>query len=391
MRVWADNGTATARLALQSGTPATDDWYIDFSLTKNLPTADDVKGLWSWKSGQLNGNIWKAVMYPETGWDAADAAAGVATWNVARTNAYKGMNNAINGLVNNAGTAYITPAASYQVSGLNFLFGFANSRVSADGKTITRNLTVGQTPAAPIATGIYADGYILNLADATNEKLKTFIDNKTQHASSISFNFGQVSSATWVTTNVITGAGYFADYILKLQDFQTIYACPFDELSFTISPYKDGVKLNTVGNKVAVGDQAWNYVYYNDAQIGKGVYDNGANNNTYTLTAMQNEIAGNVNFLKVSSKLGAEFVVPTLADLCGHLKSRSCKFFSNDTKNEDYFTATVSAAGVITLTRISGTQDPKKDIPSTLRITGKCAYDHSHTFDIPFTVKTTAE
>ena len=386
MNLWTDNATATARIAFQSGTPATDDWYVDFALTKQLPDANDVKDLWSWKSGQLNGNVWTAVMYPETGADQADAATAT-TWTAARTDAYKGINNAINGLVSNNGTMYITPAAKYQVSGLNFLFSFANSREY--NKTYSATKWVGMTPAAPIVHGIYADGFILNVADATNEKLKVLIDDKTQHASTINFNFGQVASSTWVIDNVITGAGHYDDYVVILQDFQTVYACPFDELSFTISPYKDGVKKNTVGNKVAVGDQVWNYVYYNDASIGRDVYDNTDSNNTFGDVSAT--VAANANWLKVSSKLGAEMVVPTLADLCGHLKSISATFFSNDTKNQDYFTATVSAAGVITLTRISGTQDPRKDIPSTLRITGKCAYDHSHTFDIPFTVKTTAE
>ena len=383
---WEDGKTATATLAFQSGTPATEDWYVNFSLTKELPTADDVKELWSWKSGQLNGNIWTAVMYPETAADAADASV-TAPWN-ASTDAYKGMNNAINGLVNAAGTAYINPDDKYQVDGLNFFFDFANS--AEDNKTYSATKRVVKAPAGPVVHGTYSDGFILNLADATNEKLKKLIDNKTQHASTINFDFGLVSSACFTQPNPLA-PGWFYNYSVKLQDFQTIYACPFDELTFTISPYKDGVKLNTVGNKVAVGDQAWNYVYYNDAQIGKGVYDNAASNATFTAAAMQNEIATNVNFLKVSSKLGAEMVVPTLADLCGHLKTRECKFFSNDTQNEDYFTAAVTNTGVITLTRISGTQDPRKDIPSTLRITGKCAYDHSHTFDIPFTVKTTAE
>jgi len=417
---WADNANAAYTFALSSGdSKNTPDFYITIDLTKTLPTAEDVKKLYSWKEGQLAGNVWTAVIYPETAVNAADASV-TAPWLAPATGilgwGYKGMNNGINYLVENDGSAYVSQ---------NFVFSFANSLYNANSKDYTdvKHIpgydAVGNVlpvPAnIPLVTndvdgdGVidFVDGYILNLQDGANKKLSALIDYKTQHASTIGYNYGQISSNDAWGLGDVNGGWYatYRDYVVVGENFQTIYACPFEDKTITVtcSDYKDGVKLNTVGNKVAVGDQPWNFVYYNDPTIGKGVYV--ANNyggvaantgKTFDELAIDlgTIVTTDSKWLKVSSKLGAEFVVPTLTDYISHLSSidpSKTVFISNGTKTQDYFTVDATALPNLKLVRISGTQDPKKNIASTLRIVGKCAFGHEHKIEIPFQVKTTAE
>jgi hypothetical protein len=404
---WIDNLAASKSIALSSGdSKNTTDFTIVLNLTKTLPTAADVKKKYTWKESQLVGNVWTAVIYPETAQDAADASANT-PWNDTPWG-YKGLNNGINGLVKTDGSAYADE---------NFVFTFANSvynnssKAYTDTKHIPGYAATGDvlTPLATYAPLVntylpdYVDGYILNLQDGANKTLSDLVDGTTQHASTIAYNYGHISSNPAGGYGDVNDYGVYAgyhDYVVVGENFQTVYACPFQDNTITVtcSPYKDGVKLNTVGNKVAVGDQAWNYVYYNDPTIGKNVYDNTATNNTFTDagTDLGNVAFTDAKWLKVSSKLGAEFIVPTLNDYIGHFKNvKSATFISNGTKKEDYFTvdkaSLTAATPKIKLVRNAGTNDPKVDVPSTLIIVGRCAFNHEHTIKIPFTVKTTAE
>ena len=392
MSQWPNGATATGQIAFTSGTPATQDFTVKFSLTKELPTAADVADLWSWKAGQLEGNTWKAVIYPETAATQANAST-VGTWTALRTSGYKGVNNGVNGLVDNT-PALMTPHNTDELDG-SFVFTFANSRWNGNN-AYSWDAWVGDWTGL-VNNMPYVDGYILDITGGTQNAIRDLIDNSTAHASTINYNFGVVSSANF-DENVISGAKTFNDYIVNLQNFSTVYACPFHQLNVNIVKYADGRKLNASANGViAAGDQDWNYVYYNDPAIGKGMY------NTATVAGgntLWGDYSGQLatKGITITSGLGAEFVTGTFANLCRHLVPNDAagtgikaEFISDETQHEDYFTATVSNAGVITLTRISGTQDPRRNIPSTLKITARCAFNHNHVINIPFTVKTLAE
>lgn len=410
MFLWADGATGYASLNLVSGTPATKDFTINFALTKNAPTAADVASLWSWKAEQLKAGVWKAVMYPESNTSLIADASSVTSWTTEITTvnnwgAYHGMNNAINGLVDNTG-AYIgatsTAWTDAQVTG-RFIFEFEKSRSNSNNRTYDETNVVNETmPATPAVHGTYVDGYILQMHqnNVGYTRLANLIDNTTQHPSTIYYNFGLVSSTVNPGDIVAPLDGYAAtprDFIVKLQDFQTVYACPFDQLNFKVNPYTAGKKKNADGSAVIdAGDQVWNYVYY-----GNGSFANG------DIYSASSTIAGNVmtnisattaaNLITVTSQLGANFVVGTLSNLVAHCVPNDggtgvkARFISNSTGNEDYFTANVTSTGGIVLSPVlSGTTDPGVDIPSTLILTCRCAFGHDHEVKIPFTVKTTA-
>ena len=430
MAMWADNAVGNATLALNSGTPATKDFEIKFALTKELPTAEDVAGLWSWKAEQLKAGVWKSVMYPESAVNATDADA-VASWNTLFAQgggevqvAYKGINNAINGLVTTAypaalidqtnSTAWTNAQVEFissyvapkRVTGFGFEFANTYSSNSAYNKVLTVNRgNFGQTADLIVNRApSWVNAYVIQLNQnrAGKTPIAELIDNTTQHASSIYFNFGYVSSEARSNTALthpldIFGGGAVTDYVVKLQDFQTIYSCPFDELVVEVKPFTGGYKNNA--DKTAVisaGDQVWNYVYYDDPLYANGdIFSSTSTPGNDVMTNVSGATAANLTLVK--SQLGADFVTGTLANFTSHLVTTpaadapTAKLISNSTNNEDYFTATVApATGVVTLTRISGTSDPMVDVPSTLIISGKCAFGHTHELKIPFTVKTRA-
>jgi len=335
--------------------------------------------------------------------------------------AYKGINNAINGLVTTAFPAALIDqtnsaawvdaqvefASSYvapkRVTGFGFEFANSTSNNSAYNRVLSVNRgNFGQTADLIVNRApSWVNAYVIQLNQnrAGKTPIADLIDNTTQHASSIFFNFGYVSSEARTNTALtppldIFGGGAVADYVVKLQDFQTIYSCPFDELVVNVLPYADGFKLNADKTAViAAGDQSWNWVYYdNPAFGGNELYLTAALPATETkgtLTAAQQNA-----LVQVRSQLGADFVVGNLSNFTSHLVTApapAAKLISNSTGNEDYFTAAVvPGTGAVTLTRISGTSDPMVDVPSTLVISGKCAFGHDHELKIPFTVKTRA-
>jgi len=407
---WPDNEVASYTFALASSDGKTADFYINLNVTKALPTADYVKTLYTWKEGQLNGGVWNAVIYPETAVDKADAYsatyAAIATPWKTTTFGYKGINNGINGLVDFDKT---TSKSVYKDE--NFVFQFANSvyngtskaytdtkyvpAYNTDTKTWSPLVDLVATPSNN-SSAKFVDGYILNLAKGGGY-IKNLIDNTTEHASKIGYNFGLISSnASYSDTDVNDGTGAApVDYVVWAEDFKTVYVCPFQDLKINVLTYKDGVKVDATGEKTAVGEQKWNTVVYNDENsIGYGMYNSNGKvvyidtNNGISQATIQ-------KLLTVTSKYGAEMVTPTLKDLCTHINIDPDKtvFISNGKKTQDYFYVNTEELqkGNLVLIRKAGTNDPTKDIESTLKIVGTCAYGHTHTFEIPFTVKTTAQ
>jgi len=421
MTQWPDGKAATATIALRSGTPATTDFTISLNLTKELPTADDVKDLWSWKTGQKKNGVWTAIMNPQT---ANDQACGdgvtLTTWQSAQHFAYKGINNAINDMLSNDATEYLIKNANvqakYQVDG-DFLYTFDNARYSTNGTNwaaYDRTLYVGSTPTTPVTanytytpfgsdatvTTSFADGYVINLTEHNTRGitgmvyLKDIIDNSTQHASSINFNFGYVSSAEYDDVVANDHKVYYS-YIVNLDNFQTVFACPFDELTVKVHPYTKGKKLNADGTAVInAGDQTWNFAYYDNEAFAPGkIYSANSDLSGNKMVNFANSLVP--KYIEVTSKYGAEFVTGSLNAFTSHLVDPAVKVITAaklPEYKEEYFTATLNATtGEITLNRIHGTQDPQLDIDSYIVVYGKCAFGHDHELRIPFTVKTKAQ
>jgi hypothetical protein len=422
MYKWADGKTANLTMTLVSGTPATTDWNITFALTKELPTADDVKALYSWKTGQLKNGVWKSVMYPESGNELADASSNLAAWTnlittVGNYGAYKGLNNAINYLVDDAGNyldaanpATDNPWVKAQVDGTvadgsdeGFFFNFENSAPDANNEYYTETAVVSKAnPSAgtPVVNTDYIDGYLLQISQnkLNKQPLSKLIDDATEHASSVNFNFGLVSSEAYDLT--IDGLGnnveVYKDYTVEVEKFKTVYASPYHEITLTMNPDKSYHQDGDASKPIV--EQPWNWVYYDDAAciLGRGnktvqggtTYTIGTGGAFYSATSIKEN-----KLITVSSKLGASFVAKDFTEFCKHLQSITGKFVSDANQTEEYFTVDNAklATGEIALIKKPSTyQDPTNDIPSHLIITGVDAFGIEYTWSLPFTVKTTA-
>ena len=188
---------------------------------------------------------------------------------------------------------------------------------------------------------------------------KSLIDGTTEHPTHIGFNYGKISSETK------DNAGNVIDYFIPVETVQTVFACPLTEEAQT---YK--------WKQYSVTDAKGNTTYYN------------VNHLTYGNTAT----VANVNLLDYiigSNKFDTTVFGGMLSGLVAGANAKyvivDAKLISKESKQEDYFKASVSG-GVITFTKNSLASNPVKDVESTLVITLTDAFGHKMTYNMPFTV-----
>ena len=188
---------------------------------------------------------------------------------------------------------------------------------------------------------------------------KSLIDGTTEHPTHIGFNYGKISSETK------DNAGNVIDYFIPVETVQTVFACPLTKEAQT---YK--------WKQYSVTDAKGNTTYYN------------VNHLTYGNTAT----VANVNLLDYiigSNKFDTTVFGGKLSGLVAGANAKyvtvDAKLISKESKQEDYFNASVSG-GVITFTKNSLASNPVKDVESTLVITLTDAFGHKMTYDMPFTV-----
>lgn len=185
------------------------------------------------------------------------------------------------------------------------------------------------------------------------------IDGKTQHKTTISYNWGKISSDNKDANG---------DYVLPLETVQTVFACPLtaDVQKYTwtkramttvnvngqpVTKYYD-VNYLTYGNKATVnGVNLLEYI------LGKNSYDNTIFGGTLKqlMTTMYVEIKGVQLVSAVSGK-------------------------------PDYFKAEIED-GVLKFESQSGTSNPNKDVKSYLKFTLVDAFGHEIPYSLDFTVK----
>lgn len=311
---WADGATATG--TIKDGENLTVN-TISVSLTKVMPTAETTKALmnYKWKDNQLNNGVYTAYLYP-----AADAWT---TENVAT--GYKDMNQAINGL------------------NTNFVISFANAALKAEnGKDYYKN-----------ALDVTATPWKVNVSNAKDDAGVALIDNETKHETTISYNYGQISS---VKPN--------EDYIVTVETVQTVFACPLAETAQTYSWKQYEVKDR---NGKVTGHKDVNVLTYGST---KTVIDN-----IFDCLVAHNSFDNTV----FGGELSAEKVY-------GKYVKIDAKLISNGSLLEDYYTATVTN-GQITFAKQSAATNPTADVASTLVLTMTDAFGHENVYKLPFTVK----
>ena len=267
-------------------------------MTKVLPTA--APEAFKAKSMQIVDGIYSCYLYPNA-WNAATGGS------MSMVNVFTGLD-------------------------AHYTFTFADSEVKdvATGE-------IGDIELKELAP----TAYVLNIA-------KSFIDDKTEHASKVVYNYGDLSF-------------YHADldHVVEALSFKTVYRCYYSVSSW------DWVKNTAAAKKEVVYNVDKADVFATSDVQGANTWDN----THFGLTL--DKLIGTTEWKGLTYVAG------------------SAKLISNDTKDEDYFTVSYdgSANGKFSFVHIANTSNPGKDVPSTLKMKFTDMYGHEREISLSMTVK----
>ena len=254
-------------------------------------------------------------------------------------------------------TAYVYPAGNAWTTA-NIATGYKNMTQAINGLKAGAVINV-ENVVWNGTTKKFSDAANITGGNWTVSVDKSLIDGTTEHPTHIGFNYGKISSETK------DNAGNVIDYFIPVETVQTVFACPLTEEAQT---YK--------WKQYSVTDANGNTTYYN------------VNHLTYGNTAT----VANVNLLDYiigSNKFDTTVFGGKLSGLVAGADAKyvtvDAKLISKESKQEDYFKASVSG-GVITFTKNSLASNPVKDVESTLVITLTDAFGHKMIYNMPFTV-----
>ena len=328
MSDWKDGSKANFTISQKDNDGMVEN-QIAVSLTKKLPTAADAKKTYTWKDEQLEHGVYTAYVTP-TGDDWTEAAS-------ATTTGYQNLTQAITGLNNSTDN--------------NVGFHITIDGIVKDGnKWKAKDLTAD-------------DGWTVTVAP-------TLIDGKTQHKTTISYNWGKISSDNKDANG---------DYVLPLETVQTVFACPLtaDVQKYTWDPWSE--TTGTAPNVVTTYKEV-NCLTYGDPTTVKDVnllkYIKGKN--TYDNTVFGGTLYALLN--GVTDQSG----VTTFA--AKYVRIEDVKLVSAVSGKPDYFKAKIEN-GVLKFESQSGTSNPHKDVKSYLKFTLVDAFGHEIPYSLDFTVK----
>ena len=311
---WADGATATGTIKDNANVTVN---TISVSLTKVMPTAEATKALmnYKWKDNQLNNGVYTAYLYPAAdAWTTANVATG-----------YKDMEQAINGL------------------NTNFVISFANAALKAEnGKNYYKN-----------ALDVTATPWKVNVSNAKDDAGVALIDNETKHETTISYNYGKISSVKPTE-----------DYIVNVETVQTVFACPLNTVAQTYAWAQVPAVYGTNGQVVTPAKDVNVLTYGSTETVVTNIFNNLIAHNSFDNTVFGGKLSEVYNkYVNIEAKL-----------------------ISNGSQLEDYYTATVTN-GVITFHQQSAATNPTADVASTLVLTMTDAFGHKNVYELPFTVK----
>ena len=282
-------------------------------MTKNIPTT--VPSGFTFKDKQLIDGIYNCYL-EATDWTAGDATLADGEMTVA------------NFIHFGTGT------------GANYELTFATSAPDADEDGVLNNVT---------ANGA---GKI--------EVTRAFVDNKTEHASKIVYNYGKISS------EAKNDAGAIVDYKVLGAEFKTVWCCF----------YKSDVHTWGWATRAQLGSP----YTVKDAD---GNYTTALPYNT-TLEYASNE-GSHIAYVFGQNAIDGEFTKALNNVYLNSLKVKSAKLISDATEKEDYFSVSTDLSFTAIKTDLGS--NPKADVPSTLIITCEDYYGHEIVIKLAMTVK----
>lgn len=254
-------------------------------------------------------------------------------------------------------TAYVYPAGNAWTTA-NIATGYKNMTQAINGLKAGAVINV-ENVVWNGTTKKFSDAASITGGNWTVSVDKSLIDGTTEHLTHIGFNYGKISSETK------DNAGNVIDYFIPVETVQTVFACPLTEEAQT---YK--------WKQYSVTDAKGNTTYYN------------VNHLTYGNTATVADV-NLLDYIIGSNKFDTTVFGGKLSGLVAGADAKyvtvDAKLISKESKQEDYFKASVSG-GVITFTKNSLASNPVKDVESTLVITLTDAFGHKMVYNMPFTV-----
>ena len=369
---WPDGESLTAYMK-DAAVPVINKFKV--TLKKVMPMAEDAKRImgYSWKAGYLVDGTYMAYMMPfvkfeNQKWDA-DKNTFPYVWyinlpNLETSYGYAKMNDVINIDKDAIGTkGYIEIENAEENNG---------DQVNGKAK-YTSSLIVNPSSKENRGYDLWAMIPRAN-ADGAGTLL---VDSKTKHKSEVKYNFGAISSQS---SN---------DYVVIADTYNTIFACPLDESVQKFSWTQAVDKPATATKPAEMKDV--NFLTYPS---------------TMTVTAFPTETAtwsGTINllnYIKATNSVSPGYLNKTLyASLYGQAdnwrypqeQTPDAHLYTKGTTNEEYYTVKIligakKSEPEIQFTKVGDIQ-PTKDVESTLVIKLKCAFGHTHTYELPFWVK----
>ena len=323
MANWKDDAKANFVLSTKNTTTGMVENEISVSLTKVLPDVAYTKKHfnYTWKDEQLVDNKYKAYVTP--------VATVTNPWSAAATEGYQKLTQAITGL--NTTVSSTTPEVGFHIN--------------VDG--IKKNATTNKWEAVDFTA---ADSWKVTVP-------AELIDGTTEHKTTISYNYGKVSSDKKDDNG---------NYVLTLETVQTVFACPLTDAvqKYTWNKYNEGTTAKPNWKDV-------NYLTYN---------------NPYTLhnVNLMEYILGTNDYY--NNEFGGtlyELVYGATAQK--YVSIKDVQLVSDQSGKQDYFK--VTGYSPITFTVNSEASNPVKDVKSWLKFTVVDAFGHEIPYKMPFTVK----
>ena len=323
MSDWKDGSKANFTISQKDKDKKMVENEIVVSLTKKIPTAADAK-TYTWKDNQLVHGVYTAYVTPVEGWTAANATEG-----------YQILTQAINDL-NEDGSDNI------------------GYHITIDG--VQQNATTKKWEAKDFTA---KDQWKVTVP-------KELINGTTEHKTTISYNYGKVSS---------DHQNAEGNYVVKLETVQMVFACPLtaDVQKYTWKPW-----TKTEG-KVTTSKNVYVLTYGNPATVenvnlleyilGKNSYDN-----TIFGGTLKDLLYGR----------SATSTVPVFAQKYYNIED--LKLVSAVSGKPDYFNAKIVDKKLVFESQ-SGTSNPIKDVTSYLKFTLVDAFGHKTPVSLDFIVK----
>ena len=354
MTAWADGKEATGEITFTTGTPATQVNKITVKLTKVMPTS--VPNTLTWKSQQpgnpLQTSNYICYAYPETTLGTY-APTWLATW---AAGGYKNMNESMNGL-----------------DDTNYIFVLENMLPDWSG-AFTQ-------PQSFVSGG----ANIYNIEIARSQ----VTDAGTTHNGKIYYRYNNISSSNQNVDPIdVTGATKNNNWYVEGKAYSVTFKCPLAPDMQTYSFAKTQPTYNADGsvNRPARDVNTINYTETPNTVVVPNYVGYGAEGAQPFIYYISGKNSwNNTTFGKRLNQLvpaGHATAVP------GYAQVVDAKLTSDETGVAEYFDVTWNAAGNnLVFTSKSGTTNPIADVPSTLTLRVRDAYNHTITITLPMIVK----